>query len=286
MKAYEIPEGTKTSKGRAIQNLLNMPKDDKVVAFINIKTLEDQEFINNNFIVFITQQGTIKKTLVEEFSRPRQNGINAINILDGDALLKVALTNGKMEIMLAVRSGNAIRFPESKVRAMGRSAAGVIGMQLENDQDKVIGMICVDPNDPKTTVMVVSEKGFGKRTTLEDYRITNRGGKGVKTINVTEKTGSLIAILEVTEEDDLMIINKSGLTIRMEVRNIKEQGRATQGVTLIRLNDDDEIASVAKTDTFKEEDEPEAGTTGEKDDNPVTETDGENHSPETNITKP
>ncbi len=281
MKAYEVPEGAKTGKGRAIQNLLNIPVEDKVVTFINVKSLEDQEFINNNFIVFITEQGTIKKTVLEEFSRPRQNGINAINILDGDRLLAVAMTNGKMEIMLALASGNANRFPETKVRSMGRSAAGVIGMQLEDEKDKVIGMICVDPTDTTTTVMVVSEKGFGKRTTVEDYRITNRGGKGVKTINVTEKTGALISILNVTEEDDLMIINKSGLTIRMEVANIKEQGRATQGVTLIRLNEYDEIASVAKIDRLEIADDIEQNENGSNLDNSVTNNNGETTPPDT-----
>jgi DNA gyrase subunit A len=241
-KVYEIPEGTKTSKGRAIQNLLSIEQDDKVKAFINLKSLVDIDYISNNFIVLCTRQGIIKKTSLEAYSRPRQNGINAINIREGDSLLEAQLTNGNSEILLAVRSGKAIRFHEKKVRPMGRTASGVTGIRFSLPSDEVVGMICI--HDPLTTVLVVSENGYGKRTELDDYRVTNRGGKGVKTINVTNKTGPLIAIKAVTEKDDLMIINKSGLTIRLAVTDLRLMGRATQGVRLINIKKGDSIAAV------------------------------------------
>lgn len=251
LRAYEIPEGTKTSKGRAIQNLINIDANDKVKAFINVDNLENEEYLNNNFIILCTKQGTIKKTALEAYSRPRQSGINAINIQDGDTLLEAKLTNGTNEIILAVRSGRAIRFNEKTVRPMGRNATGVKGITVDNASDEVIGMVCI--SDPKANILVVSEKGYGKRSDLEDYRITNRGGKGVKTLNITDKTGNLISIKEVKESDDLMIINKSGITIRMPVSDLRVMGRATQGVRLIKLDDDDEIASVAKVDDYSEE---------------------------------
>jgi DNA gyrase subunit A len=252
LKVYEIPEGSRTSKGRAIQNLINIPKEDKVKAFINVRTLSEQEYLDNNYIVMCTKNGTIKKTTLEAYSRPRVNGINAITINEGDQLLEVRLTDGNSEILLALRSGRAIRFNEKTVRPMGRTAAGVRGITLGGKSDEVIGMITI--NDPDTTVLVVSEKGFGKRTDIEDYRVTNRGGKGVKTLNITDKTGDLIGIKDVKDNDDLMIINKSGITIRMEVSELRVMGRATQGVRLIKLNDNDEIASIAKIDEIKVED--------------------------------
>ncbi len=252
-KVYEIPEGNKASKGRAIQNFMNLPQDDKVMAYLPILNLKDEEYLNNNFIMFCTKFGVIKKTLLEEFSRPRQNGITALTIREGDELLAAILTNGKYEVLLAKKSGKAIRFNESKIRSMGRNAAGVTGVELEKATDEVVGMVCVNPEDKGRTIMVVSEKGFGKRTFLDDpetgennYRITNRGGKGVKTLNITEKTGDLIAIKDVTEDDHLMIINKSGVTIRIAMKNIRTAGRATQGVTLIKLKGNDSIAAVAK----------------------------------------
>jgi DNA gyrase subunit A len=264
LKVYEIPEGNKTSKGRALQNILNIEADDKVKGFINIKTLEDPEYLNNNFIILCTRKGTIKKTSLEAYSRPRQNGINAITINEGDVLLEAKLTNGKNEIILATKSGRAIRFNESTVRPMGRNAAGVRGVTLGEKNNEVIGMVCIQ--NPQETILVVSEKGYGKRSDLEDYRVTNRGGKGVKTINITDKTGDLIAIKSVNENDHLMIINKSGITIRMEVSELRVMGRATQGVRLIRLDEDDSIASVAKIEEiFNEEDEPVIGEiSGEK----------------------
>jgi DNA gyrase subunit A len=247
LRVYEIPEGTKASKGRAIQNLINITPDDKVKAFINVKNLNDSEYLNNNFIIMATRNGTIKKTSLEAYSRPRQSGINAININDGDELLEARLTNGSNEILLALRSGRAIRFNEKTVRPVGRNASGVRGVTLAHDKDEVVGMICI--TDPKETILVVSEKGYGKRTDLEDYRVTNRGGKGVKTLNVTDKTGSLIAIKSVVDTDDLMIINKSGIIIRLAVKDLRVMGRATQGVRLIRLGDTDAIASIAKVET-------------------------------------
>jgi DNA gyrase subunit A len=244
MRVFEIPEGAKTSKGRAIQNLINIDRDDKVRAYINIKNLKDEEYINNNFIILCTKKGIIKKTSVEAYSRPRQNGINAINIREDDQLLEVRLTNGSNEVMLALKSGKAIRFNEAKVRPMGRNASGVKGITPANDNDEVIGMICVDGE--QDNILVVSENGYGKRSSLEDYRETNRGGKGVKTINITEKTGNLIAIKNVQDNDDLMIINKSGIIIRLAVAELRVMGRATQGVRLINLKENDAIAAVAK----------------------------------------
>ncbi len=262
LKVYEIPEGEKSGKGRAIQNLINLPTDDKIRAIIDIKDLGDKDFISSHYIVLCTANGIIKKTLLEDFSRPRQNGVNAITINEGDQLLEAKLTNGNSEIMMAIKSGRAIRFPENTVRDTGRGAIGVRGIEVDNDKDEVVGMICVNKEDATRTVLVVSEKGFGKRTDIEEYRITNRGGKGVKTINITEKTGSLIAMLEVTEKDDLMITCKSGITIRMAVADIREAGRATQGVRLIRLDDTDEIAAVARLDE-QEEDKLVEGMEGE-----------------------
>jgi len=260
LKVWEIPEGTKQSKGRAIQNLLNIEPDDKVKAYINILNLKDEEYINNNYIVLCSKQGIVKKTTLEAYSRPRANGVNAITIKDGDQLLDAKMTNGKCDIMIAVKSGKAIRFPEEKVRPMGRTASGVKGISLDNEGDEVIGMICIESG--KSDVLVVSENGYGKRSSIEDYRITNRGGKGVKTINMTEKTGNLIALLDVTDEDNLMIINKSGLTIRLDVSTLRVMGRNTQGVRLINLRNDDAIAAVAKVSASKEENLPEKGQEG------------------------
>lgn len=249
IRAYEVPEGAKNTKGRAIQNLINIPKDDKIKAFINIKNLNDEEYINNNFIILCTKDGIIKKTSVEAYSRPRSNGISAITIREGDVLLEAALTNGKNEIMLATKLGKVCRFPEAKVRPMGRNASGVIGIDLndeEGDKNEVIGMICID--DMNANVLVVSEKGYGKRSDIEEYRITNRGGKGVKTINITDKTGNLIGIKSVTDANDLMIITKNGIAIRMNVSDLRVMGRATQGVRLINIQDSDSIAAVTKVD--------------------------------------
>lgn len=251
LKVYEIPEGTKQAKGRAIQNLLNIEPDDKVKAYINLLDLKDTDYINSNYIVLCSKKGIIKKTTLEAYSRPRQNGVNAITIKEGDQLLEAKLTNGEKDIMLAVKSGKAIRFPEHKVRPMGRTASGVRGITLNDEEDEVIGMICIEPG--KANVLVVSENGYGKRSDIEDYRITNRGGKGVKTINLTEKTGKLISLIDVTDEDNLMIITKSGLTIRLEVSSLRVMGRNTQGVRLINLRNDDAIAAVAKVSAAKEE---------------------------------
>ncbi|KRT13638.1 DNA gyrase subunit A [Pedobacter ginsenosidimutans] len=253
LRVYEIPEGSRTSKGRAIQNIINIPKEEKIKAYIKVKNLKDQEYLENNFIIMCTKKGTIKKTSLEAYSRPRVNGINAININDGDVLLEACLTNGQSEIVMALRSGRAIRFNESTVRPMGRTATGVRGVRLAHDQDEVVGMIAV--NNPEVTVLVVSEKGYGKRTDIEDYRVTNRGGKGVKTINVTEKTGQLVSIKDVTDSEDLMIINRSGIVIRIPVSALRVMGRATQGVRLISLKGDDEIASVTKIDHEEDEEE-------------------------------
>jgi DNA gyrase subunit A len=255
MKIYEIPEGGKVSQGRAIQNLINMPSEDSVRAFVATGNLKDEEYVNSNFIVMCTKNGTIKKTSLEQYSRPRTNGINAITVRDGDQLLEAKLTDGTAEILLAKKSGKAIRFKESDVRQMGRTASGVRGVRLENDQDEVIGMVCVNSDMEDATIMVVSEKGYGKRTDIEDYRMTGRGGKGVKTLNVTEKTGSLISIKDVTDENDLMIITKLGITIRMKMEDVRIMGRATQGVRLIKVRDKDDIASVAKVPKVDEEDE-------------------------------
>ena len=253
LKVYEIPEGSKTSKGRAIQNLINLPKDDKVMAYINTKDLKDEDYVNSHFIVMCTKKGIIKKTSLEQYSRPRTNGINAITIKEGDQLLEAKMTTGNSQIMMAVKSGKSIRFEEEKVRAMGRTAAGVRGIRLANDNDEVVGMICID--NFESSVLVVSENGYGKRSDVEDYRITNRGGKGVKTINITDKTGELIALKNVTDEDDLMVINKSGITIRIGVDTLRVMGRATQGVKIIRLKDEDSIASVAKVSKFEQDDD-------------------------------
>jgi DNA gyrase subunit A len=244
LKVYNIPEGSKTSKGRAMQNLINIEPDDNVRAFINVRNLNDSEYINNNFIVLCTTKGIIKKTSLEAYSRPRTNGVNAITVREGDELLEARMTNGNHHIMLAVRSGRAIRFPEGSVRPMGRTASGVRGIRLANDaSDIVIGMITVENREKE--ILVVSEKGYGKRSDIEDYRITNRGGKGVKTINITEKTGSLIALKDVTDNDDLMIITQYGNILRSSVSALRIMGRATQGVRLINLKENDIIASVA-----------------------------------------
>ena len=269
MRVYEIPEGSKTAKGRAIQNLINIEQDDKVKAFINTQDLKDQEYINNHYVIMATKQGQVKKTALEQYSRPRANGINAITVKDGDELLEAKLTNGESEILLAVKSGKAIRFEESKTRPMGRNASGVRGITLNGPQDEVIGMVSV--SDASSDILVVSANGYGKRSSLEDYRATNRGGKGVKTISVTEKTGELVAIKNVSDENDLMIINKSGIAIRMSVDSLRVMGRATQGVKLINLKGDDSIAAVAKV--MKEEDSLEKGQ----------ETDGETPATGTNI---
>jgi DNA gyrase subunit A len=252
LKVYEIPEGSKTSKGRAIQNLINLEPDDKVMAFLNVDNLKDEEYINNHFIIMCTKRGIIKKTTLEAYSRPRINGINAIGIREDDQLLEAKLTTGDSFIMLAAKSGKAIRFHEDATRPMGRNATGVRGIRIE-DADEVIGMICV--NDPESNVLVVSENGYGKRSHIEDYRITNRGGKGVKTISVTEKTGNLIAIKNVTDENDLMIIKKSGVAIRLGVENMRVMGRATQGVRLITLKSNENIAAVAQVNKDGEEEE-------------------------------
>ncbi|WP_299254579.1 DNA gyrase subunit A [uncultured Aquimarina sp.] len=244
MRVYEIPEGSKTSKGRAIQNLINIESDDKVKAFICTQDLKDEEYINSHYVIMATKKGQVKKTSLEQYSRPRTNGINAITIKDNDELLEAKLTDGKSQVMLAVKSGKAIRFEEEKTRPMGRGASGVRGIRLADDKDEVIGMVAV--NDMESNILVVSENGYGKRSKLEDYRITNRGGKGVKTISVTDKTGQLVAIKNVTDEDDLMIINKSGIAIRLSVEDLRVMGRATQGVRLINLKGKDSIAAVAK----------------------------------------
>jgi len=256
MNVYEIPEGDKTSKGRAIQNLVQLPPDDKVRAIIDVKDIQDKAFVNTHNIVLCTKKGIIKKTLLEDFSRPRQTGVNAITILEGDELLEAKLTDGECEIMMAVKSGRAIRFSEEKVRPTGRGAIGVAGIEVDNDAvsetDEVVGMICVNKDDRSKTVLVVSEKGFGKRTPVDEYRVTNRGGKGVKTINVTDKTGMLVGILDVSQKEDLMITCRSGVTIRMPVSGISELGRATQGVKLIRLDDSDSIAAITVLDEHEE----------------------------------
>jgi DNA gyrase subunit A len=257
LRVFSIPEGTKTSKGRAIQNLINLEPGDKVKAFINVPTLSDEDFINNNYVIMATKKGIIKKTTLEAYSRPRQNGIIALTVKDGDELLSVCLTNGQQEMLMALRSGRAIRFNESTVRPMGRSASGVKGVTLADEEtDEVVGLICVDPNG-SSDILVVSEKGYGKRSELDEYRITNRGGKGVKTLNITDKTGDLIAIKDVVDGDDLMIINKSGILIRIAVDTLRVMGRATQGVRLINLRNNDEIAAVTKVsaDIIETEDE-------------------------------
>jgi DNA gyrase subunit A len=264
MRVYEIPEGGKSSKGRAIQNLINIEQDDKVKAFLVTQDLKDEEYVNSHFVIMATKKGQVKKTSLERYSRPRTNGINAITIKEEDELLEAKLTTGDSQVMLALKSGKAIRFEESKTRPMGRGASGVRGIKLGNENDEVIGMIAV--NDVESNILVVSENGYGKKSSLEDYRITNRGGKGVKTINITEKTGSLVAIKNVSDEDDLMIINKSGITIRMAIADLRVMGRATQGVTLINIKDNDSIAAVAKVmHEEEEEDDIENGTDIEND---------------------
>lgn len=248
-KVYEIPEGTKQSKGRAIQNLLNIDSDDAITAFVRVKTLTDADYINNHYLMFCTRKGLVKKTLLEQYSRPRANGINAIAIREDDQVIEVRLTDGRNEVIIADRDGHAIRFNEDKVRCMGRTAAGVRGMMLNNDDDEVVGMICVKPFGPEN-ILVVSEQGYGKRSDLADYRVTNRGGKGVKTLNITEKTGKLVTIKAVTDDNDLMIINKSGIAIRVKVVDLRVMGRATQGVRLINLDKrGDHISSVCKVDS-------------------------------------
>ena len=275
LKVYEIPEGSKTAKGRAIQNLINLEPNDKVMAFLNVENLKDEDYINNHFIIMCTKRGIIKKTTLEAYSRPRINGINAIGIREDDQLLEAKLTTGDSFIMLAAKSGKAIRFHENATRPMGRNATGVRGIRIE-DADEVIGMICV--NDPESNVLVVSENGYGKRSNLEDYRITNRGGKGVKTISITEKTGDLIAIKNVTDENDLMIIKKSGVAIRLGVEKMRVMGRATQGVRLITLKSNDFIAAVAQVNKDEEEEEEELSEEMEE----STETSNENTSEENN----
>jgi DNA gyrase subunit A len=259
LKVYQVPEGDKTSKGRAIQNMVQIPPDDKVRAIIDVKDLADEEYLKSNYIVLCTKKGVIKKTDLKDFSRPRQSGINAINILEGDQLIAARMTDGNCEIMMAVKSGRAIRFPESTVRSTGRGGIGVFGIEVDETNDEVVGMICVNKEDKSKTILVVSEKGYGKRTFMDDpetgeanYRITNRGGKGVKTINVTEKTGRLVGLLDVTEKEDLMITCVSGITIRMAVADISEQGRATQGVKLIRVDEGDAIAAITQMDEKEE----------------------------------
>jgi DNA gyrase subunit A len=256
MRVYEIPEGEKTSKGRAIQNLIQLPPDDKVKAIIEVRNLADKDYVNNHYIILCTKKGIIKKTCLEEFSRPRVNGVNAITINEGDELLAARLTDGNNEVMMAVKSGRAIRFPEEKVRPTGRGAIGVAGIEVDDETDEVVGLVCVSREDKDRTILVVSQQGYGKRTPIDDYRITNRGGKGVKTINVTEKTGSLVGIMDVLEKEDLIITCKSGVTIRTSIADIREAGRATQGVKLIRLDESDEIAATSK---IEEQDVPEEG---------------------------
>ncbi|MGV8096635.1 MAG: DNA gyrase subunit A [Mangrovibacterium sp.] len=268
LKVYEIPEGTKTSKGRAIQNLLSIEADDQVLAYINVKTLSDSNYINNNFIILCTKKGIIKKTSLEAYSRPRQSGINAITVREGDRLLEALLTNGNHEIMIAVRSGKAIRFHENIVRPIGRTASGVRGITLGSEQDEVVGMISVE--NESDDVLVVSEKGYGKRSSINDYRVTNRGGKGVKTINITEKTGSLITIKNVVDSNDLMIITEKGLTIRLPISDLRIMGRATQGVRLINLKEDDAIASIARVDIERNSEVSlEEEIAGDQDDNEI-----------------
>jgi len=289
MRIFEVPEGSKQSKGRAIQNLINIGLDDKVLAYIPVKDIKDPEYANANFVVLATKKGLIKKTSLEAYSRPRTNGINAVTIRDGDELLQARLTNGESEVIIGLKSGKAIRFNESKTRAVGRTAMGVKGITLGNADDEVIGMVCV--NDVDSSILVVSANGYGKRSAVDDYRITNRGGKGVKTLQITEKTGELISILNVTNEHDLMIVNKSGITIRMSVEDLRVMGRATQGVRLISLRGKDEIASVCRVPKADEEEEIEGeegeeglDTTGQGEDSPEqdnTPNPDENSTPDT-----
>lgn len=257
LKVYQIPEGTRTSRGRAMQNLINIEPDDTVMAYINVKTLQDEEYINNNFIILCTAKGIIKKTSLESYSRPRQNGVNAITVREGDALLEARLTNGNQYIMMAVESGRAIRFHESMVRPMGRTASGVRGITLGSESDTVVGMVVLEPDNTDQHVLVVSEKGYGKRSQIEDYRLTNRGGKGVKTINITAKTGYLVALKAVTDNNDLMIITQSGTVIRVPVESMRVMGRATQGVRIINLRETDSIGSVTNVEVNEDNDSPE-----------------------------
>jgi DNA gyrase subunit A len=269
LKVYEIPEGTKTSKGRAIQNVINIEPDDKVCAYINVPNLNDEEYINNHYIILATQRGTVKKTSLEAYSRPRVNGVNAITVREDDLLLDAVLTDGDSELLLAGRQGKCVRFHESNVRPIGRTGTGVRGITIEDD-DEVIGMVCVPRSQAENrTILVVSENGFGKRSELEDYRITNRGGKGVKTLNITDRTGSLIALKDVTDENDLMIINRSGITIRVAVSDLRVAGRATQGVRLINLREGDSIAAVCRVN--KSEEKTEMAEVVEGAEAPVTE---------------
>ncbi|NNK82136.1 MAG: DNA gyrase subunit A, partial [Flavobacteriaceae bacterium] len=281
MRVYEIPEGSKTSKGRAIQNLINIEQDDKVKAFICTQDLKDEDYINNHYVIMATKKGQVKKTSLEQYSRPRTNGINAITIKDDDELLEAKLTSGDSQVMLAVKSGKAIRFEEEKTRPMGRNASGVRGIKLANAEDEVVGMIAIE-NPQEESVLVVSENGYGKRTYIDDpedgepiYRITNRGGKGVKTISITEKTGDLVAIKSVTDEDDLMIINKSGIAIRLAVKNLRVMGRATQGVKLINLKNSDSIAAVAKVMPDEDDIDDENGVDNSNDGTTIDNTNNE-----------
>jgi len=262
LKVYEIPEGSRASKGRALQNVLNIEPDDKIKAYINVGNLKDEDYINNNYIVLATKRGVIKKTSLEAYSRPRANGVNAITVREGDELLEAAMTNGSCHIMLAGRKGRCCRFEETDARPLGRTASGVRGINIEDD-DEVIGMVCYDPSAEDAashTILVVSEHGYGKRSDIDEYRITSRGSKGVKTLNITDKTGDLVAIKNVTDEDDLMIINRSGLTIRMAVSDIRVAGRATQGVRLINIKEGDSIAAVSAVSKNDEEQEPAASS--------------------------
>jgi DNA gyrase subunit A len=288
LRVYEIPEGEKTSKGRAVQNLIQIPPDDKVKAIIEVRKLDDKEYVQNHFIILCTKRGIIKKTCLEDFSRPRVSGVNAITINEGDELLAARLTDGNNEVMMAVKSGRAIRFPEEKVRPTGRGAIGVAGIEVDNENDEVVGLVCVHKDDKERTILVVSQQGFGKRTAIEEYRITNRGGKGVKTINVTEKTGGLVGIMDVLEKEDLIITCKSGVTIRTRITDIREAGRATQGVTLIRLDEGDEIAATSKIEEQDEsaadlEEGTEPTATADGADNGTTETTEATDNPETPV---
>jgi DNA gyrase subunit A len=253
LKVFEIPEGTKTSKGRAIQNVINIEQDDKILAYINVNNLTDSEYINNNYIILCTKKGIIKKTSLEAYSRPRQNGVNAITIREDDQLLEARMTNGSNHIMMAVRSGKAVRFEDASVRPIGRTASGVRGITLGHEMDEVVGMVCVESENED--ILVVSENGYGKRSKIEDYRLTNRGGKGVKTINITEKTGQLISIKSVNDTSDLMIITQVGLTIRLSISQLRILGRTAQGVRLINLKEGDQIASITIVPSSDENEE-------------------------------
>ena len=282
LKVYEIPEGEKQGKGRAIQNLMQLPQDDKIRAIIDVKNLQDEEFVNSHFIVLCTKQGIIKKTELQDFSRPRATGVNAITINEGDQLLNAKLTDGNSEIMMAVKSGRAIRFPEAKVRPTGRGAIGVAGIEVDDTSDEVVGMVCVNKDDKTRTILVVSEKGYGKKTAIDEYRITNRGGKGVKTISVTEKTGKLVGILDVSESEDLMITCVSGVTIRTGTAEISEQGRATQGVKLIKLDENDEIAAITNLDEEQVKSAEEENPTEANESNANTDVQNPTHSEDEN----